>query len=60
MTTRREFVDDETAIRRAIAEILISISGTSVPEDRLREARIRIEGAARILKSETTVEKATA
>lgn len=53
-------MDDETAIRRAIAEILISISGTSVPEDRLHEARIRIEDAARILKREASVEKASA
>lgn len=60
MTMRKEVVDDETAIRRAIADILISISGTSVSEDRLHEARLRIEEGARILKRETTVEKASA
>lgn len=53
-------MDDETAIRRAIAEILVSISGRSVSEDRLREARLRIEDGARILKNSTPMEKATA
>lgn len=53
-------MDDETAIRRAIAEILVSISGTSVSEDRLREARLRIEDGARILKNQTPMEKASA
>jgi hypothetical protein len=48
------------AIRSAIADILISISGTAVSEERLHEARIRIDEAARILRRETSVEKASA
>lgn len=54
-----EGMDDETAIRRGIAEIVIELSRPEVSEGRLSAARRRIAEAVEILKT-GTMENATA
>lgn len=53
-------MDDESAIRNGVAEILIAISGPAISEERLREARTLVTEAVRVLKIRTPMEKATA
>lgn len=42
-------VDEESAIRSAVASVLVAVSFSDVHPDQLREARLKIEEAVRII-----------
>jgi len=52
-------MDDESAIRSGVASVLVAVSYSDVHPDQLRQARLRIEEAVRILEGLPVAQPAT-